>query len=230
MPPTKHTLPTLHPSCTHLGGHRPAHNAEDDKVGDALGSAQRAACGTGVWCGNDCIGGLERGATGPFASWKKPSMVRQVAARASPGPGGRPAPVVFSVYSDHRQMGLACRTGKQAGPGQAVHHRLGSARQQRRKNRPVCPGRHCNLAPLSPAGPARWQQCRLCPRPRWRLHGQPWSGDPPHERRRLHSAVPAIVHRQRIDSTKSQLQCLAESERKLAVGPTLPPAAGSRAA
>lgn len=26
-----------------------------------------------------------------------------------PGPGGRPAPVVFSVYSDQRQMGLACR-------------------------------------------------------------------------------------------------------------------------
>ena len=35
------------PPAAHLGGNGPAHNAEHHQVGDALGSAQRAACREG---------------------------------------------------------------------------------------------------------------------------------------------------------------------------------------
>jgi hypothetical protein len=55
------------------------------------------------------------------------------APRAPPGPGGNPAPVVFSVYSLQRQMGLASRPRAMAAlPAAPTSSLLAAARTARR--------------------------------------------------------------------------------------------------
>lgn len=99
----------------HLGGDGPAHNAQDHQVGDALGGTQSAACAqAGQQAASCCImqqAQAQSRRTNPphhrqlqdtrgacKQQRRQAAFVCVCVHWFAPGPGGRPAPVVFSVH------------------------------------------------------------------------------------------------------------------------------------
>lgn len=199
--------PTLQVPCAtagaaaHLGGNGPAHNTEHHEVGDALGSAQRAACRQGKQSREHTSASTRSRGQQQGEPMESHGRCHTLCRLSAPGPGGRPAPVVFSVHLQARGQAAS-----RAAVGSGRHNTTGGRAEHKAERPAGIAAEHtkplwclplCVMRQLSrnsstsraaparptltrstgpagwPQGPAQWRPCRRCPHPHPPLPAQP---------------------------------------------------------